>query len=86
MAHWMVDMIKVYSFQRAENGNFYFRISPLQDLTLHKPPMQKERTPNAPCVIYLVGGYSNRQSLDTLECYDVEEHQWTQLSRLPVAR
>ncbi|KAG0717689.1 Kelch-like ECH-associated protein 1 [Chionoecetes opilio] len=57
-----------------------------RDLTLHKPPMQKERTPNAPCVIYLVGGYSNRQSLDTLECYDVEEHQWTQLSRLPVAR
>ncbi|KAK4297612.1 hypothetical protein Pmani_029988 [Petrolisthes manimaculis] len=57
-----------------------------QDLTLHKPPLQKERTPNAPCVIYLVGGYSNRQSLDTLECYDVDDRQWTQLSRLPVAR
>ncbi|CAL4103866.1 unnamed protein product, partial [Meganyctiphanes norvegica] len=57
-----------------------------EDLTLHKPPKERERTPNAPCVIYIVGGYSNRQSLDTLECYDVEESRWTQLSRLPVAR
>ncbi|XP_076040286.1 kelch like ECH associated protein 1 [Oratosquilla oratoria] len=57
-----------------------------KDLTLHKPPCQKERTPNAPCVIYIVGGYSDRQSLDTLECYDVENCRWSQLSRLPVAR
>ncbi|XP_068251018.1 kelch-like ECH-associated protein 1B [Palaemon carinicauda] len=57
-----------------------------EDLTLHRPPCQKERKPNAPCVIYIVGGYSNRQSLDTLECYDVEDYSWTQLSRLPVAR
>ncbi|MCL4133496.1 UNVERIFIED_CONTAM: hypothetical protein GTU68_063714 [Idotea baltica] len=57
-----------------------------KDLSLHKPPREKKRMPNASCVIYIVGGYSNRQSLDTLECYDVEECRWRQLSKLPVAR
>lgn len=57
----------------------------LQDLTLHKKPSVKERTPNTPRVIYVAGGYY-RQSLDTVESFNVDTGRWTTLATLTIPR
>lgn len=56
-----------------------------KDLTLHKKPVVKERTPNAPRVIYIAGGFLN-YSLDVLEGYNADEKTWTQHAALIVPR
>ncbi|KAI8509832.1 Kelch-like H-associated protein 1 [Branchiostoma belcheri] len=59
----------------------------LQDLTLHKPRCLKvkQRTPLAPHVIFIAGGYL-RQSLATMEAYNPEKNTWTRLADLPMPR
>nr|CAD7427934.1 unnamed protein product [Timema monikensis] len=56
-----------------------------KDLTLHKKPCIKERTPNTRRIIYIAGGYL-RHSLDILEGYNVDDKTWAQLSKLTVPR
>ncbi|KAJ8688108.1 hypothetical protein QAD02_023903 [Eretmocerus hayati] len=56
-----------------------------QDLTLHKKPVVKERTPNAPRVIYIAGGFF-QHSLDHMEGYNVDDKVWTSYSKLLVPR
>nr|CAD7578608.1 unnamed protein product [Timema californicum] len=56
-----------------------------RDLTLHKKPCIKERTPNTRRIIYIAGGYL-RHSLDILEGYNVDDKTWAQLSKLTVPR
>lgn len=56
-----------------------------KDMTLHKKPCVKERTPNTPRVIYIAGGYL-RYSLDILEAFNADDKTWTQLAKLTVPR
>ncbi|KAL0281030.1 UNVERIFIED_CONTAM: hypothetical protein PYX00_002149 [Menopon gallinae] len=56
-----------------------------RDLTLHKKPRVKERTPNTPKVIYVAGGYL-KYSLDILEAFNIEDKSWTQLAKLRIPR
>ncbi|XP_071443536.1 kelch-like ECH-associated protein 1B [Hetaerina americana] len=56
-----------------------------KDLTLHKRPCVRERTPTTPRVIYLAGGYL-RHSLDAFEGFSAEDGRWRTLARLPVPR
>lgn len=56
-----------------------------KDLTLHKKPVVKERTPNTRRVIYIAGGFL-KHSLDLLEGYNVDEKTWTQHAKLIVPR
>ncbi|XP_001607682.2 kelch-like ECH-associated protein 1B isoform X2 [Nasonia vitripennis] len=56
-----------------------------KDLTLHKKPIVKERTPNAPRIIYIAGGFYSH-SLDTLEGYNVDDKTWTEHAKLIVPR
>jgi hypothetical protein len=56
-----------------------------QDLTLHKKPCVKERTPNTPRIIFIAGGYL-RNSLDLLEGYNADDRTWAQLAKLTVPR
>ncbi|XP_034241117.1 kelch-like ECH-associated protein 1B isoform X5 [Thrips palmi] len=56
-----------------------------KDMTLHKKPVVKERTPNTPRVIYIAGGYL-RYSLDILEAFNADDRTWTPLAKLTVPR
>ncbi|XP_067616323.1 kelch-like ECH-associated protein 1 isoform X3 [Eurosta solidaginis] len=56
-----------------------------KDLTLHKRPIVKERTPNTTRMIFVAGGFF-RQSLDILEAYNVDDKTWTTLANLRVPR
>ncbi|KAF7987411.1 hypothetical protein HCN44_003173 [Aphidius gifuensis] len=56
-----------------------------KDLTLHKKPIVKERTPNTPRVIFIAGGFL-KHSLDILESYNVDDKLWIQHSKLVVPR
>lgn len=56
-----------------------------KDLTLHKKPIVKERTPNTPRVIYIAGGFL-KHSLDILEGYNVDDKVWIKLAKLIVPR
>ncbi|XP_020298839.1 kelch-like ECH-associated protein 1 isoform X1 [Pseudomyrmex gracilis] len=56
-----------------------------KDLTLHKKPIVKERTPNTPRVIYIAGGFF-KNSLDVLEGYNADDKTWTQHAKLIVPR
>ncbi|XP_012227641.2 kelch-like ECH-associated protein 1B [Linepithema humile] len=56
-----------------------------KDLTLHKKPVVKERTPNTPRVIYIAGGFF-KNSLDILEGYNADDKTWTQHAKLIVPR
>lgn len=56
-----------------------------KDLTLHKKPCVKERTPNTPRIIYIAGGYL-RNSLDLVEGYNADDRTWSQLAKLTVPR
>lgn len=56
-----------------------------QDLTLHKSPIVKERTPNTTRMIFVAGGYF-RQSLNALEAYNVDDKIWISLPKLRVPR
>ncbi|XP_043285498.1 kelch-like ECH-associated protein 1B isoform X2 [Venturia canescens] len=56
-----------------------------KDLTLHKKPIVKERTPNTPRVIYIAGGFY-KNSLDILEGYNADDKTWTQHAKLIVPR
>lgn len=55
------------------------------DLTLHKRPSVKERTPNSPRIIYVAGGYLSH-SLDTFEGFNVDDGTWTTLAKLTIPR
>lgn len=57
----------------------------LQDLTLHKKPVVKERRPNTPRIIYVAGGYF-RHSIDLFEAFNLDDSSWTTLPRLTVPR
>ena len=56
-----------------------------KDLTLHKKPVVKERTPNTRRVIYIAGGFF-KHSLDVLEGYNADDKAWTQHAKLIVPR
>ncbi|XP_017103204.2 kelch-like ECH-associated protein 1B isoform X1 [Drosophila bipectinata] len=56
-----------------------------KDLTLHKCPGVKERTPNTPRMIFVAGGFF-RHSLDILEAYNVDDKTWTTLANLRIPR
>jgi kelch-like protein 19 len=56
-----------------------------KDLTLHKRPPVKERTPNTTRMIFIAGGY-NKFSLDLLEGYNVDDKVWITLPKLTVPR
>lgn len=56
-----------------------------QDLTLHRKPCIKQRTPTGPSLIYVAGGYL-RHSLGHMECFNIQEQSWTTLVDLPMPR
>lgn len=56
-----------------------------KDLTLHKCPGVKERTPNTTRMIFVAGGFF-RHSLDILEAYNVDDMTWTTLANLRIPR
>nr|XP_031846443.1 kelch-like ECH-associated protein 1 [Nomia melanderi] len=56
-----------------------------KDLTLHKKPIVKERTPNTRRVIYIAGGFL-KHSLDVLEGYNADDKTWTQHAKLVIPR
>ncbi|KQS38894.1 kelch-like ECH-associated protein 1 isoform X1 [Drosophila erecta] len=56
-----------------------------KDLTLHKCPGVKERTPNTTRMIFVAGGFF-RHSLDILEAYNVDDKTWTTLPNLRIPR
>ncbi|XP_033224095.1 kelch-like ECH-associated protein 1 [Belonocnema kinseyi] len=57
-----------------------------RELTLHKRPVVKERTPNnMPRIIYLAGGFYGK-SLDILEGFNVDDKTWTTYASLIVPR
>lgn len=56
-----------------------------QDLTNHRRPAVKERTPNTTRMIFIAGGYF-RQSLDNMEAFNVDDKMWLSLPRLRVPR
>ena len=53
-----------------------------QELSLHKSPCVPQRTPSAPCVLYIVAGFS-RRSLNLFEAFSVNENKWLTLPPLP---
>ncbi|XP_043483132.1 kelch-like ECH-associated protein 1B [Leptopilina heterotoma] len=56
-----------------------------KELTLHKKPIVKERTPNTPRIIYIAGGFL-KHSLDVLEGYNVDDKTWSKHANLLVPR
>ena len=56
-----------------------------KELTLHKKPVVKERTPNTPRIIYIAGGFF-KHSLNILEGYNVDDKTWTRHANLLVPR
>ena len=56
-----------------------------RDLMEHRKCPDKRRKPNAPPVIYTVGGYL-RHSLDNVECYNPQTKEWFKLADLPLPR
>ena len=56
-----------------------------EDLTLHKKPIVKERTPNIPRIIYIAGGFF-KHSLDVLEGYNVDNKEWTKHAKMLMPR
>ncbi|XP_044578610.1 kelch-like ECH-associated protein 1B [Cotesia glomerata] len=56
-----------------------------KDLTLHKKPIVKERTPNTKRLIFIAGGFL-RHSLDTLEAFNVDDKIYTEHAKLIVPR
>jgi kelch-like protein 19 len=56
-----------------------------EDLTLHKRPVVKERTPNTTRMIFVAGGYF-KHSLDMLEGFNVDDKTWVTLPKLTVPR
>ncbi|XP_075235811.1 kelch like ECH associated protein 1 isoform X2 [Lycorma delicatula] len=56
-----------------------------KDLVLHKKVRVKERTPNTPRIIYVVGGYY-KVSLTSLIAFNVDTEEWTTLAKLNIAR
>ncbi|XP_014206731.1 kelch-like ECH-associated protein 1 [Copidosoma floridanum] len=56
-----------------------------KDLTLHKRPVVKERTPNTPRIIYIAGGFFN-SSIDRMEGFNVDDKTWTECAKLLVPR
>lgn len=56
-----------------------------KDLTLHKRPVVKERTPNTTRMIFIAGGYF-KNSLDMLEGFNVDDKTWITLPKLRVPR
>ena len=57
----------------------------LQDLMQHRRCPDKRRKPNAPPVIYTIGGYL-RHSLDNVECFNPKTQEWFKLADLPMPR
>lgn len=56
-----------------------------QDLTNHRRPAVKERTPNTTRMIFIAGGYFEH-SLDHMEAFNVDDRTWVSLPRLRVPR
>lgn len=56
-----------------------------KDLTLHKLCPVKERTPNTNRIIFVAGGFF-KQSLDTLEGFNVDDKSWQILPKLRIPR
>jgi len=56
-----------------------------KELSLHKSPCVKQRTPSAPCILYLVAGFS-RRSINLLEAFSVVDNKWIPLCPMPKSR
>ncbi|XP_014258325.1 kelch-like ECH-associated protein 1 isoform X2 [Cimex lectularius] len=56
-----------------------------KELTLHKRVSVRERTPNSPRIVYVAGGFL-RQSLDTLEAFNLDTGSWSTLAHLTLPR
>ncbi|XP_057375527.1 kelch-like ECH-associated protein 1 [Daphnia carinata] len=56
-----------------------------QELSLHKSPCVPQRTPSAPCVLYIVAGFS-RRSINLFEAFSASESRWLPLTPLPKSR
>jgi len=56
-----------------------------KELSLHKLPCVKQRTPSAPCIIYILAGFS-RRSINILEAFSVADKKWVPLSPMPTSR
>ena len=56
-----------------------------QELSLHKSPCVPQRTPSAPCVLYIVAGFS-RRSLSLFEAFSFGDNRWQTLEPLPKPR
>ena len=56
-----------------------------KELSLHKSPCVKQRTPSVPCILYLVAGFS-RRSINLLEAFSVVDNKWVPLCPLPKSR
>ena len=57
-----------------------------EDLIEHRKCPDKRRKPNAPPVIYTIGGYLRQSCLDKVECYNPASKEWFTLSDLPTPR
>lgn len=55
------------------------------EITQHRKPAVKERTPNTARLIFVAGGYF-RHSLDILEAFNVDDKTWVTLQNLRVPR
>nr|XP_024218264.1 kelch-like ECH-associated protein 1 isoform X2 [Halyomorpha halys] len=56
-----------------------------KELTLHKKPNVKERSPGGQRIIYCVGGYL-RLSLETVEILCLDDNSWSSCAKLAVPR
>ena len=56
-----------------------------KELSLHKSPCVKQRTPSAPYILYLVAGFS-RRSINLLEAFSVVDNKWVPLCPMPKSR
>lgn len=56
-----------------------------KELTLHKKPNVKERSPGGQRIIYCVGGYL-RLSLETVEILCLDDNSWSSCAKLSVPR
>ncbi|XP_043244358.1 kelch-like ECH-associated protein 1B isoform X2 [Amphibalanus amphitrite] len=84
-ARYLKDELENQPLLRGHDPCREYLVRLLKEMSLHKPTGTKERTPNAPCLIYVAGGYF-RYSLDKMECFAPADRHWHELAPLPDAR
>lgn len=84
-ARYLKDQLENQPLLQAPDNCREYLAKLLREMSLHKKTGIKERTPNAPMVIYVAGGYL-RFSLDKMECFAPADRHWHELAPLPDAR